>query len=47
MYSNAYITTTEFSFNNATQRTKNIFCGFSDIVVTDCTFKGQAYSNAN
>ena len=38
MYSNTYISKTTFSDNKATVKSKNIFVGFSNIVIEETTF---------
>jgi predicted outer membrane repeat protein len=45
MYSLVYITQSYFSYNNATERTKNIFIGFSTVVISNCQFKDKVIEN--
>lgn len=46
MYSKTNITKCYFSKNTADERTKNIFIGFSNVTITDTSFKETSYSNA-
>lgn len=39
------ITSTQFSNNIATSRTKNVFCGFSDVYVINSMFRSAVYTN--
>ena len=45
MYAQALVTSTDFDYNSATERTKNIFIGFSTIIMNKCTFKSTVNKN--
>lgn len=45
MYANVLITNSAFTKNAATQRSRNIFVGFSNMYLTSTNFKGISYSN--
>lgn len=46
MYASTIVTSSEFNYNIATQRTKNIFIGFSTMIMSGCLFKSNAYKDA-
>lgn len=45
MYSKVVIENSYFTYNQASERTKNIFVGFSDVVVTGSMFRSTIAKN--
>ena len=45
MYAQAFLIQTEFNYNSATQRTKNVFIGFSTMIMKSCIFKSTILKN--